>query len=109
MGYSSWGCKKSNTTEQLTHTHTHTHTHTQMCMRAHTHTHTLKRVSQVAPVVKNSPTNAGDVKDLGSIPGLGGSPEGGMATHSSILAWRIPRKEEPGKLQPVGSQRGGHD
>ena len=28
--------------------------------------------------------------DLDSIPGLGTSPEGGMATHSSILAWRIP-------------------
>ena len=28
-----------------------------------------------------------------------------MATHSSILAWRIPRTEEPGRLQSVGSQR----
>ena len=28
-----------------------------------------------------------------------------MATHSSILAWRIPRTEEPGELQSVGSQR----
>ena len=28
-----------------------------------------------------------------------------MATHSSILAWRIPRTEEPGGLQPMGSQR----
>ena len=32
-----------------------------------------------------------------------------MATHSSILAWRIPRTEEPGGLQSVGSQRVGHD
>ena len=32
-----------------------------------------------------------------------------MATHSSILAWRIPQTEEPGRLQPVGSQRVGHD
>ena len=32
-----------------------------------------------------------------------------MATHSSILAWRIPWTEEPGKLQPMGSQRVGHD
>ena len=31
-----------------------------------------------------------------------------MATHSSILAWRIPRKEEPGRLQSVGFQRVGH-
>ena len=32
-----------------------------------------------------------------------------MATHSSILAWRIPWTEEPGKLQLMGSQRVGHD
>ena len=32
-----------------------------------------------------------------------------MATHSSILAWRIPRQGEPGGLQPMGSQRVGHD
>ena len=32
--------------------------------------------------------------------------EEGMATHSSILAWRIPGTEEPGSLQSVGSQRG---
>ena len=31
-----------------------------------------------------------------------------MATHSSILAWRIPWREEPGRLQPMGSQRVGH-
>ena len=35
--------------------------------------------------------------------------ERGMATHSSILAWRIPWIEEPGKLQSMGSQRVGHD
>ena len=33
----------------------------------------------------------------------------GMATHSSILAWRIPWTEEPGGLQSMGSQRVGHD
>ena len=32
-----------------------------------------------------------------------------MATHSSILAWRIPWIEEPGRLQSMGSQRVGHD
>ena len=31
-----------------------------------------------------------------------------MATHSSVLAWRIPRTEEPGSLQSMGSQRVGH-
>ena len=35
-------------------------------------------------------------------------PEKGMATHSSILAWRIPWAEEPGGLQSMGSQRVGH-
>ena len=35
--------------------------------------------------------------------------EKGMATHSSILAWRIPRTEEPGGLQFIGSQRLGYD
>ena len=32
-----------------------------------------------------------------------------MVTHSSILAWRIPRMEEPGRLQSMGWQRVGHD
>ena len=35
--------------------------------------------------------------------------EKGMATHSSLLAWKIPWMEEPGGLQPMGSQRVGHD
>ena len=35
--------------------------------------------------------------------------EKGKATHSSILAWRIPWTEEPGRLQSMGSQRVGHD
>ena len=35
--------------------------------------------------------------------------EEGMATHSSILAWKIPWAEEPGGLQTVGSQRVAHD
>ena len=35
--------------------------------------------------------------------------EEGMATHSSLLAWRIPWTEEPGRLQSTGAQRVGHD
>ena len=35
--------------------------------------------------------------------------EKGMTTHSSILAWKIPWTEEPGRLQAMGSQRVGHD
>ena len=56
--------------------------------------------------VKASACNAGD---LGSIPGSGRSLEKEMATHSSILAWRIPWTEEPGRLQSTDSQRVGHD
>ena len=48
---------------------------------------------------KESACSAGD---LGSIPGLGRSPGGGMTTHPSILAWRIPWTEEPGGLQSMG-------
>ena len=54
--------------------------------------------------MKNIPANAGDVRDLGSIPALGRSLEEGTATHSSILAWRIPWTEEPGRLQSIGSK-----
>ena len=60
-----------------------------------------------AGFVGKEPTcNAGGT---GSIPGLGRLLEEGMVTHSSILAWRIPRTEESGGLQSVGSHRGGHD
>ena len=46
-----------------------------------------------------------NVGDLGLIPGSGRSPGKGSATHSSNLAWRIPRPEEPGGLQSTGSHR----
>ena len=59
--------------------------------------------SQVAPVVKNPLADAGDIRDASSIPGLGRPPGGGMATHSSILAWRIPWTEEPHGLQSIVS------
>ena len=55
----------------------------------------------VALMVKNLPADAGDLRDTGSIPGLGRSLGGGHATHSSILAWRIPWTEEPGGLQSI--------
>ena len=47
--------------------------------------------------------------DLDSISGSGRSLEKGMVTHSVILAWRIPRTEEPGGLQARGPQRVRHD
>ena len=48
--------------------------------------------------VKNLPAIAGDTREVGSIPGSGRSPEEGLATHSSILAWRVPWTEEAGRL-----------
>ena len=60
-------------------------------------------------MVKNWPANAGDVRDLGSIPVLEDPLQKGMAIHSSVLARRIPWTEEPGRLQSTGSQRVGHD
>ena len=53
---------------------------------------------------KNPPANAGDIRDVGSVPALGRSPEECLATHSNILAWRIPWAEEPGRLQSIGLQ-----
>ena len=50
------------------------------------------------------PVNEGDAGDTGFIPGSGRSPGGGMETHSSILAGKIPWTEEPDKLQPMGFQ-----
>ena len=53
-------------------------------------------------MVKNPPAmQEMQVRSLGQEAPL----EKGMATHSSILAWRIPRTEEPGGLQSVGSQK----
>ena len=60
-------------------------------------------------MVKNTSASAGDAGDMGSIPRLGRSPEGGSGNPLRILAWRIPRTEEPGRLQSIGSQRVGHD
>ena len=60
-------------------------------------------------VVKNSPAKVGDEKDTGSIPGSGRSLEKEMATHSSVLAWRISGMVEPDGLPSLGSHRVGHD
>ena len=89
--------------------------------------------SLLTQTIKNPPTNIGDT---GLIPGFGRSPgegnqlvknlpamretwvrslgwndplEKGMATHSCILAWRIPYTEKPGGLQSMGWQRVGYD
>ena len=59
-------------------------------------------------VTKNPPANAGDARELGSIPEWGKSLEKEMSTHSSILAWEMAQTEEPGGLQSRGSQRVRH-
>ena len=56
---------------------------------------------------KNPPANAGDIRDMGL--GSEGSLEESMATHSNILAWRIPWTEEPSRLESIESQRVGHN
>ena len=49
----------------------------------------------------NLPANAGDIGDLGSILGQKDPLDEGMATHSSVLTWRIPWTEEPSRLQSI--------
>ena len=65
--------------------------------------------SQVALVVKSPTASAGDIRDSGSTLGLVTFLEEGMATHSSILAWRIPWTEDLGRLQSIGLHRVRHD
>ena len=61
--------------------------------------------SQVAQVIKNLLANAGAEGDMSSIPGSEDPLEKEMATHSSILAQKIPWTEEPSGLPSIGSQR----
>ena len=64
------------------------------------------RASPVAQIVKNLPAMQEiQVQSLGQEDPL----EKEMATHTSILAWRIPWTEKPDRLQSVGLQRDGHD
>ena len=59
-------------------------------------------------MVKNLHANARDVTDSNSV-GREDPLEEEMATHSTILAWRIAWTEEPDGLQSMGSQRAGHN
>ena len=60
-------------------------------------------------MVKNPPAKAGDTDMQGRSLGWEDPLEEEMATHSSILAWRIPQREEPCGLQSMRSQRVSHD
>ena len=62
--------------------------------------------SLVAQTVKNLPAVQ---KTLVQSLGWEDPLKEGMATHCSVLAWRIPQTEEPGGLQSMGSRRVGHD
>ena len=75
-----------------------------MCVYIYTHTH-IYGAPLVAQMVKNLPVMQETwVQSMGQEDAL----EKGMATHSNILAWRIPWTEEPGRLRPCGC-RVGHD
>ena len=88
--YSLWGRKELDTTERL---------HFYITIPT-------KMASLVAQMVKRLPTMWETwVQSLG----WGDLLEKEMVTHSSILAWKIPWREEPGRLQSMGSQRVGHD
>ena len=60
-------------------------------------------------MVKKPPSNTGDTRDVVQSLGLEDPLEEGLATYSSILAWRIPWTEGPGGLQSMGSHRVGRD
>ena len=62
----------------------------------------------MALVVKKLPANAGDIETGVQFLGREDPLEKEMATHSSILAWRIPQTEEPGRLQSMGPYRVRH-
>ena len=60
--------------------------------------------SQLVLGVKNTSANAGDGRDMDSVPAEEDPLGKGRATRSSILAWRIPWTEEPGRVKFLGSQ-----
>ena len=60
-------------------------------------------------MLKDPPANAGDIEMRVRSLGREDPLEEEMATHSSILLWKIPWTEEPGRLQSMGSQRVRHD
>ena len=65
----------------------------------------LWQAPQVALVVKNLPSNAGDIREAGLVPGLGRCPGGG---HDNPFQYsclkKSPRTDEPGRLQPLVPQ-----
>ena len=70
---------------------------------------TMKNQLYIFPGGSDGKVSAYNVGDLGSILGWEDLLEKAMATHSSILAWKIPWTEKPGRLQSMGSQRVRYD
>ena len=70
-----------------------------------------RTVRLLTPVFWGFPSGSAGKESTCSVGNLGWEDplEEVMATHSSILAWRIPMNEEPGRLKSMGSQRVGHD
>ena len=63
----------------------------------------------MAQMVNNPPANVGDISDMVHYLGWEDPLEKEMATHSSMLAWKIPLTKEPGRVHSMGSQRAEHD
>ena len=65
--------------------------------------------TKLNPCSSDGEESACNVRNPGSIPGLGRSPGGGLCKPLQWSYWRLPWTEEPGRLQSMGSQRVGHD
>ena len=93
-------------------THTHTHTHTQSVSLPFVSSCILcayliildTAVFPGGSVVNNPSANAGDSRNIDSLPGSWRSPEVGNGTYNSIVVWKIPWTVEPGGLQSMGVQ-----
>ena len=80
-----------------------------VCIHTHMHTHTHTRASLVKNSLPSSKESTCNARNAGSIPESRSLLEKEMAIHSSILAWKIPWTEEPGRLLSMESQRVRHD
>ena len=74
----------------------------------HLQVNVILKLPPMAQPIKNLSADAGETGDVGLIPGLEDPLKKEMASHSSILAWRILLTEEPGGLQSIVLQRVRH-
>ena len=107
MGYSSWGRKESDTTERLTHLALHSREGNGNPLLYSCLENPMDGGAWKAAVhgVAEGRARLSDFPFTFHFPAL----EKAMATHSSILAWKIPWMEKPGGLQSMGSLRVGHN